>query len=82
MVIYYYVHIKCTLVQTLRHCTGRTARKGSRGIALPFHNHGTRRGEGLTSRPRYVYRIQINEEQLSTGMVPGIIQGREKIFSF
>ena len=35
---------KCTLVQALRLCTGRAARRGSRGIALPFHDHGTRRG--------------------------------------
>jgi hypothetical protein len=25
-------------------CTGRTAHMGSRGVALPFHDHGTRRG--------------------------------------
>ena len=31
--------------------TGRTVRRGSRGIALPFHVHGTRRGEGSASRP-------------------------------
>ena len=30
--------IKCTLVQALRLCTGRTAHRGSRGIALPFHD--------------------------------------------
>jgi hypothetical protein len=36
--------IKCTLVQALRLCTGRTAHRGSRGIALPFLDHGTRRG--------------------------------------
>jgi hypothetical protein len=36
--------VKCTLVQALRLCTGRTARRESRGIALPFHDHGTRRG--------------------------------------
>ena len=41
----------CTLVQALRLCTGRTAHRGSRGIALPFHDHGTRRGEGSASRP-------------------------------
>ena len=35
------VKVKCTLVQALRLCTGRTAHRGSRGIALPFHNHGT-----------------------------------------
>jgi hypothetical protein len=44
-------NIKCTLVQSLRHCTGRTAYRGSRGIALPFHDHYTRRGEELASRP-------------------------------
>ena len=27
---------KCTLVQALRVCTGRTARRWSRGIALPL----------------------------------------------
>ena len=43
--------VKCTLVQALRLCTGRTVRRGSRGIALPFHDHGTRRGEGSASRP-------------------------------
>ena len=36
--------VKVTLVQALRFCTGRTAHRGSRGIALPFHDHGTRRG--------------------------------------
>jgi len=36
--------VKVTLVQALRVCTGRTANRGSRGIALLFHDHGTRRG--------------------------------------
>jgi hypothetical protein len=48
---YIKVKVKCTLVQALRLCTGRTAYRGSRGIALPFHSHGTRRGEGSASRP-------------------------------
>ena len=39
------------LVQALRLCTGRMAHRGSRGIALPFLDHGTRRGEGSASRP-------------------------------
>jgi hypothetical protein len=44
-----YVHqgklkVKVTLVQALRLCTGRTAHRGSRGIALLFHDHGNRRG--------------------------------------
>ena len=44
------VHIKCTLVQALRLCTDRTAHTGSRGIALRFLDHGTRRDE--VSAPR------------------------------
>jgi len=38
------VKVKCTLVQTLRLCTGRTAHRGSRVIALTLDDHGTRRG--------------------------------------
>jgi hypothetical protein len=45
------VKVKCTVVQALRLCAGRTAYRGSRGIALRFHDHGTRRGEGSASRP-------------------------------
>ena len=33
--------VKCTLVQALRLCTGRTVHRGSRGIALLFLDHGT-----------------------------------------
>ena len=43
--------VKVTLVQTLGLCTGSTAHRGSRGIALLFLDHGTRRGEGSASRP-------------------------------
>jgi hypothetical protein len=32
--VYSILDIKCTLVQALRLCTGRTANRGSRGIAL------------------------------------------------
>jgi len=45
------VKVKCTLVHTLRLYTGLTARRGIRGIALLFLDHGTRRGEGSASRP-------------------------------
>ena len=45
------VKVKVTLVQALRLCTGRTAHRGSRGIALPFHDHGTRRGWGVSVTP-------------------------------
>ena len=44
--------VKVTLVQALRLCTGRTAHRGSRGIALSFHDHGTRRGWGVSVTPR------------------------------
>jgi hypothetical protein len=36
--------VKFTLVQALRLCTGRTAHRGSRNIALLFLDHGTIRG--------------------------------------
>jgi hypothetical protein len=45
------VKVKCTLVQALRFCTGRMAHRGSRGIALLFLDHGTRRCNGSASRP-------------------------------
>ena len=44
-------NVKCILVQALRLCTGRTAHRGSRGIALLFLDHGIRRGERSASRP-------------------------------
>jgi len=47
--------LKCTLVQTLRLCTGRTAPRGSRGIALPFLEHGTRRGWEVSVTPRPLF---------------------------
>jgi hypothetical protein len=36
-------------------CTGRTAHMGSRGIALPFRDHGTRRGRGVSVTPRPLF---------------------------
>jgi len=45
------VKIKCTLVLAHRFCTGPTAHRGSRDIAILFLDHGTRRGEGSESRP-------------------------------
>ena len=44
--------IKCTLVHSLRLCIGRTVYRGSRGIALPFLEHGTRRRWGVSFTPR------------------------------
>ena len=43
--------VKCTLIQALRLCTGRTTHRGSKGITLLFLDHGTRKGEGSASRP-------------------------------
>jgi hypothetical protein len=34
----YVIKVKVTLVQALRLCTGRTAHRESRGIALLFHD--------------------------------------------
>ena len=42
----------CTLVQALRLCTGRTAHRRSRAIAVHFHDHGTRRLWGVSVTPR------------------------------
>jgi hypothetical protein len=49
------VNVNCSLVQAMRPCTGRTAHKGSRGIALPFHDHDTRRGWGVSVTPRPLF---------------------------
>jgi len=58
---------KCTLVQALRLCTGHTAHRGSRGIALLFLDHGTRRGWGVSVTPRPLFtpgkdRVPISQE--------------------
>jgi hypothetical protein len=47
----------CTLVQALKLCTGHTTPRGSRGVALLFHDHGTRRGgvRGLHHAPAGLY---------------------------
>ena len=38
------VKVKCTLVQALRLCTGRTTHRGSRCIALPFLDQRNQKG--------------------------------------
>jgi hypothetical protein len=65
--------VKCTLIQALRLCTGLTAHRKSRGIALLFHDHGTRRGCGdsVTLRPLFTSRkgsVPIVQE---AGWAPG-----------
>jgi len=44
--------VKCTLVQKMRPCTGRTAHRGSRGIALLVLDDGTRSGWGVSVTPQ------------------------------
>ena len=43
--------VKCTPVQALRLCTGHTAYRESRGIALPFHDHSMTRGWRVSVMP-------------------------------
>jgi len=42
-------------VQALILCIGRTVHRGSRGIALPFLDHGTRRKWGVSFTPRPLF---------------------------
>jgi len=49
------VKVKCTLVLVLRLCTGRMAHRGSRGVALLFLDHSTRRGWGVSVTSRSLF---------------------------
>jgi len=49
------VKVKCNLVQALRLCTGRTAHRESRDIALLFLYHGTRRWWEVSVTPRSLF---------------------------
>jgi len=57
LVLRHYIRkkVKVNLVQALRPCTGRTAHRGSRGIALHFLDHSTRRGWGVSVTPRPLF---------------------------
>ena len=46
---------KMHFIQSLRLCKGRTAHRGSRDIVIPFHDHGTRRGWGVSVTPRPLF---------------------------
>jgi hypothetical protein len=67
--------VKCTLVQALRLCTGRTAHRGSRGIALLFHDHGTRRGWGVSVTPRPLFTLGKDPVPIvqEAGWAPGLV---------
>jgi len=65
--------VKCSLAPALRICTGRTAHKGSRGIALLYLDHSTRRWwvVFVTPRPLFTPRkdpVPLVEE---AGWAPG-----------
>ena len=73
--------VKVTPVQALRLCTGRTAHRGSRGIALIFHDHGTRKEWGVSVMPqplftprktRYPLYRRLSGPQGRSGQVPQI----------
>ena len=51
----HWIELKCSLVQALRLCTGRMAHRGSRGIALLFLDHSTRRGWGVSIMPQLLF---------------------------
>jgi hypothetical protein len=78
------VKVNCTLVKALRLCTGRTAHRGSRGIALPFLDHGTRKGWRVSVTPRPLFNpgkdpVPIVQE---AGWAPGPVwTGAEKFAS-
>jgi hypothetical protein len=65
--------VKVTLVQALRLCTVRTARRGSSGIALLFHDHSTRRVWGVsgTLRPLFTPGKDPVPFVQEAGWVPG-----------
>ena len=49
------VKVKCTLLQALWLCTGRTAHRESRDIAPPLHDHGIRRERNPRHAPAALY---------------------------
>jgi hypothetical protein len=52
--------VKWTLVQALRFCKCLTSYRGSRGIALPFHDHDTRSWWGFSFTPRPLFTLGKN----------------------
>ena len=68
------VKVKVTLVQALRLCTGHTANRGSRGRALPFHDHDTRRwGVSVMLRPLFTLRKDPVPIVQEAGCAPGSV---------
>jgi hypothetical protein len=69
------VKVKYTLVQALRLCTGCTVHRGSRGIALPFHDHGTRTGWGVSVMPWQLFTSKKDLVPIvqDSGWAPGLV---------
>ena len=68
--------VKRTPVQALRLCTGRT------GIALPFHDHGTRRGWVVSGTPRSLFTPRKDSVPIvqEAGWAPGpVLTGAENL---
>ena len=76
-------NVKCTLVQVLRFCTGRTAHRGSTGTALLFLDHGTRRGWGVsvTHHPIFTPRKDLVPIVQEVGWASGPIWTGAEILS-
>ena len=76
--------VKCTLVQALRLCTGRTAHRECRGIALLFLDHGTIRGWGVSvmSRPLFTPGKDPVPIVQEAGWVPGPVWTGTEILAF
>ena len=70
--------VKCTLVQSLRLCTGRKAHRGSTDIALLFLDHGTRRGRGASVTPRPLFASEKDPVPIvqEAGWAPGPVWTR------
>jgi hypothetical protein len=76
--------LKCTLVQALRLCTGCKAHRGSRGIALLFHDQRHYKGRGVSVTPRPLFTPGKNPVSIvqEAGWTPGPVwTGAEKFAS-
>jgi hypothetical protein len=68
-----YVKVKCTLVQALRLCTGRMAHERSRGVALPFLDHSTKRGWEVSVTPWPLFTPGKDPVPTVPGWAPGLV---------
>ena len=79
---YLKVMVKVTLIQALRLCTGRTTHRGSRGIALPFHDHGTRRAVRGQRHARPLFTPRKHPVPICTGGCVGPRAGLDRCGKF